>query len=241
MSKVSIVTGADGNLGRAVARALQARGDRLVLSGRHGEALQQAFGAADFGIAETALVAADLTTAEGAQAVAAAAEKRFGRVDVLCHLAGGFRMGSRVHATSEDDWAFLQRLNVDSLRHVAAAVVPAMLRVPGRSEGGAAGAIVTVGAFSALRGVAGMGAYCAAKAAVQRLSEAMAAELRQSINVNCVLPSILDTPENRSAMPDADHGEWVALDALADVIAFLTSEGARAVRGVALPVTGRGG
>jgi NAD(P)-dependent dehydrogenase (short-subunit alcohol dehydrogenase family) len=241
MSKVSIVTGADGNLGRAVADALLTRGDRLVLSGRHEEALEQAFSGMSKAGAAIELVAADLTTAEGARAVAAAAEKRFGCIDVLCHLAGGFRMGSRVDATSEDDWAFLQRLNVDSLRHVAAAVVPAMLRVPGRAEGRAAGAIVTVGAFGALRGMAGMGAYCAAKAAVQRLSEAMAAELRQSINVNCVLPSILDTPENRAAMPDADHSEWIALDALADVLAFLTSDAARAVRGVALPVTGRSG
>lgn len=228
--KVSLVTGADGNLGQAVARALHERGDRLVLTGRHPEALARAFPA----MADAELVAADLTTRAGADAVAAAAERRFGRIDAWCHLAGGFRMGSPVHATSDDDWTFLQRLNVDSLRHLAAVVVPVMLR-----QG--AGAIVSVGAFASLRGVAHMGAYCAAKAAVQRLTESMAAELRQTVNVNCVLPSILDTLENRAAMPDAVHGDWVALDDLAAVIAFLTSDAARAVRGAALPVTGRGG
>jgi NAD(P)-dependent dehydrogenase (short-subunit alcohol dehydrogenase family) len=85
-----------------------------------------------------------------------------------------------------------------------------------------------------------MGAYTASKSALIRLTEAMSAELKDSnINVNCVLPSILDTPENRSAMPDADPSRWVTTDALADVIAFLASDAARAVHGAALPVTGR--
>jgi NAD(P)-dependent dehydrogenase (short-subunit alcohol dehydrogenase family) len=228
MTRVSIVTGADGNLGRAVARLLHERGDRLVLTGRDRSRLEAAFAA----LPGVELVAADLTSPDGATAVAEAAEKRFGQVDHWCHLAGGFRMGSPVHETSEDDWSFVQRLNVDSLRHVAAAVVPMMLRR-------GAGAIVTVGAFASLRGVAGMGAYCAAKASVQRLTEAMSAELKHAINVNCVLPTILDTPENRAAMPDADPAGWVRTEDLAAVIAFLTSDAARAVHGVALPVTGK--
>ena len=84
-----------------------------------------------------------------------------------------------------------------------------------------------------------MGAYCAAKSAVIRLTEAMAAELRNNnINVNCVLPTTLDTPENRAAMPNADPSRWVATDDLASVIVFLASERARAIHGAALPVTG---
>ena len=84
-----------------------------------------------------------------------------------------------------------------------------------------------------------MGAYCASKDVVIRITEAMAAELRDSnINVNCVLPSIIDTPENRAAMPDADHTRWVAPDALAKVIAFLASDDARAIHGAAIPVVG---
>jgi NAD(P)-dependent dehydrogenase (short-subunit alcohol dehydrogenase family) len=103
------------------------------------------------------------------------------------------------------------------------------------------GNVVNVGAFSAQRGLAGMGAYCAAKSAVIRLTEAMAAELREKgINVNCVLPTTLDTPENRAAMPDADPGQWVALDDLARAIAFLASPAAHAVHGAALAVTGLG-
>jgi NAD(P)-dependent dehydrogenase (short-subunit alcohol dehydrogenase family) len=101
------------------------------------------------------------------------------------------------------------------------------------------GRIVNVGANAALHGVAGMGAYCAAKSAVIRLTEAMSAELReQGINVNCVLPTIIDTPENRSAMPKADPRRWVAPADLAEVILFLSSDAARAVHGAAIPVTG---
>ena len=101
------------------------------------------------------------------------------------------------------------------------------------------GKIVNVGAFSAQQGLGRMGAYCAAKGAVIRLTEAMAAELRErNINVNCVLPGVIDTPENRVAMPDADPSRWVAPDDLASAIVFLASDGARAIHGAALPVTG---
>ncbi|RYF45612.1 MAG: SDR family oxidoreductase, partial [Comamonadaceae bacterium] len=100
------------------------------------------------------------------------------------------------------------------------------------------GKIVNVGAFAAQRGMAQMGAYVASKAAVVRLTESMAAELRErNINVNCVLPTILDTPENRAAMPDNDPSRWVSPEDLAHVILFLASGHARAVHGAAIPVT----
>jgi NAD(P)-dependent dehydrogenase (short-subunit alcohol dehydrogenase family) len=101
------------------------------------------------------------------------------------------------------------------------------------------GKIINVGANAALHGRAQMGLYCASKDAVIRLTESMAAELRdKNINVNCVLPSIIDTPANRAAMPGADPSRWVAPEALADTIAFLASYGGRAIHGAAIPVTG---
>ncbi|HQD84691.1 MAG TPA: SDR family oxidoreductase, partial [Quisquiliibacterium sp.] len=110
--------------------------------------------------------------------------------------------------------------------------VPAMLR-NGR------GAIVNVAARAALAGAGSMGAYVASKSVVVRLTETMAAELRErGINVNCVLPSIIDTPDNRAAMPDADPSRWVATEDLAQVMLFLASDAARAVHGAALPVSG---
>lgn len=141
-------------------------------------------------------------------------------------------MGEPVHEASDSDWDFLFDINVRTLRNIARAVVPQML-----SQG--RGRIVTVGAAAAQRGMAQMGAYTASKSAAIRLTEAMSAELREkNINVNCVLPTIIDTPENRAAMPDADPARWVAPAALADVIAFLCSDAARAVHGAALPVPG---
>jgi NAD(P)-dependent dehydrogenase (short-subunit alcohol dehydrogenase family) len=138
-----------------------------------------------------------------------------------------------VHATSDADWDFLFGLNARSVLHTARAVVPRMIAAGG-------GRIVNVAANAGLKGAAMMGAYCASKDAVVRMTEAMSAELRDhNINVNCVLPSIIDTPENRGAMPDADPARWVAPEALADVIVFLASDAARAIHGAALPVTGR--
>ena len=177
-------------------------------------------------------VQTDLLDAQSVHAAADRILQRFGRIDVLCNLAGGFRMGAAVHETSAQDWDFLLDLNARTVLHTAKAVVPAMLRSGG-------GKIVNVAAYAAQKGAARMGAYVASKSAVIRLTETMAAELREhNINVNCVLPTIIDTPENRAAMPDADPRRWVAPLDLARVIVFLASDAARAIHGAAVPVTG---
>jgi NAD(P)-dependent dehydrogenase (short-subunit alcohol dehydrogenase family) len=225
-----MVTGAGGNLGRAVANAFYQLGANLVLIDRSRDSLQNAFG--DEG-ERRLFIAADLLDAAQVQSAVTASTGRFGRIDVLCNVAGGFSMGPAVHETTDEDWDFLFNLNNRSLLHAARAVVPGMLAAGG-------GKIVNIAAYSALKGVARMGAYCASKDVVIRITEAMAAELRDSnINVNCVLPSIIDTPQNRADMPSADPARWVAPEALADVIVFLASEGARAIHGAALPVVGR--
>ncbi|MDA7415589.1 SDR family oxidoreductase [Xenophilus arseniciresistens] len=226
-SSVVMITGAAGHLGRAVAKSFAQTGAQLVLLDRSVPAEPEApAGAAPLWLA------ADLGQAEQVQAAVQQAVARFGRIDVLCNLAGGFRMGEAVHETSAQTWDFLFDLNARSLVHTAQAVVPQMLR-----QGG--GKIVNVAAFAALRGGARMGAYAASKSAVIRLTEAMSAELReQGINVNCVLPTIIDTPPNRADMPQADPARWVAPEDLASVIRFLASPEARAVHGAALPVSG---
>ena len=228
-NKTVLITGAAGNLGAAVAQTLSARGANLVLLDLRREGLEHRCGQDTDG---RLLLPANLLEPAQVQAAVGAAQERFGRIDVLCNLAGGFRMGSPVHATQDGDWDFLMDINVRTLLHMVRAVVPRML-----ASGG--GSIVNVAAQSALRGAGQMGAYCASKSAVIRLTESMAAELReQNIRVNCVLPSIIDTPENRTAMPDADPGRWVTPQDLAQAIAFLASDAARAVHGAALPVSG---
>jgi NAD(P)-dependent dehydrogenase (short-subunit alcohol dehydrogenase family) len=228
-NRTVIVTGAAGNLGKAVADAFDKQGSNVVLVDLKRESLEKAFGAES---ERRIFVAANLLEAAGAADVAKAALARYGRIDVLCNIAGGFRMGEPIHETSDENWNFLFDINSRTLLNAARAVVPHML-----SGGG--GKIVNIGAFAAQKGVAQMGAYTASKSVVIRMTEAMAAELRdKNINVNCVLPTIIDTPENRSAMPKANPAKWVAPADLANVIVFLASDAARAVHGAAVPVTG---
>ena len=225
----TIITGAAGQLGAAVVSTFHRQGARLVLLDRQADALQQRFAH----IPDAVLLAVDLQDRSALARQLDQAFEQVGRFDVLCHLAGGFRMGEAVHETSADTWDFLMGLNAASLLNVAAAVVPRLL-----AQG--SGKIVTVGAGGALKGAGQMGAYAASKSALMRLTESLSAELRdRGINVNCVLPSTLDTPANRAAMPDADAARWVTPQALADVVAFLASDAASAIHGAMIPVYGR--
>jgi NAD(P)-dependent dehydrogenase (short-subunit alcohol dehydrogenase family) len=230
MTTTTLITGAAGHLGQAVAHACAARGDRLVLLGRHAKVLHRLYGANS---EKQLCLACDLLDPEQVADTVQQTLARFGRIDALCHLAGGFVMGEAVHATPPQTLERMLDLNVRSLLTIAASVVPVMAAAGW-------GHIVTVGATAALHGGAGMGAYAASKSALMRLTESMSAELKgQGIHVNCVLPSIIDTPDNRAAMPTADPTLWVAPQALADVILFLTSDAARAIHGACIPVTGR--
>jgi NAD(P)-dependent dehydrogenase (short-subunit alcohol dehydrogenase family) len=224
-----LITGAAGNLGHAVAAAFAAAGANLVLLDLNEDALKKTSTA---GAGDVLRQRVDLSDTASIAAAVDAAIKRFGRIDALCNLAGGFHMGEKVHEISADKWDFMMELNAGSVLRMSNAVVPHMLKADG-------GRIVNIGANSALGGKAEMGAYIASKSAVIRLTETMAAELRgHNINVNCVLPSIIDTPQNRAAMPKADPAKWVAPEALADVLLFLCSPAARAIHGAAIPVVG---
>ena len=224
-----IITGGAGNLGHAVATAFAAAGANLVLLDLNEDALKKTPTA---GAGDVVRQRVDLSDVASIAAAVDAAIKRFGRIDALCNLAGGFQMGEKVHEIPADKWDFMMELNAGSVLRMSHAVVPHMLKAGG-------GRIVNIGANSALGGKAKMGAYIASKSAVIRLTETMAAELRgHNINVNCVLPSIIDTPQNRAAMPKADPAKWVAPAALADVLLFLCSPAARAIHGAAIPVVG---
>ncbi len=229
--KVVTITGAAGNLGAALASAFSSRGARLVLIDRSAERLEQLRDDLDLSSA-TLLLPADLTAAESvARAVEQAAT--LGSLDVLANIAGGFTMGPPLHETPDRDWDFMMDLTARSVFNTCRAVIPHMLR-QGR------GRIVNVSARAAREGKARMGPYCASKAAVLTLTESLAAEHKlDGINVNCILPGTIDTPQNRADMPDADHGRWVSPAALADVVVFLASDAARAVTGAAIPVYGQ--
>jgi NAD(P)-dependent dehydrogenase (short-subunit alcohol dehydrogenase family) len=224
-----IITGAAGNLGQAVAARFAAEGANLALLDLNQAALDKV---PTTGAGDVLRQIADLSDTVSVSAAIGAVIARFGRIDALCNIAGGFHMGEKVHEMPADRWDFMMELNAGSVLRMAQAVVPHMLKAGG-------GKIVNIGANSALSGKAEMGAYVASKSAVIRLTETMAAELRShNINVNCVLPSIIDTPQNRAAMPKADPRKWVEPAALADVLLFLCSPAARAIHGAAIPVVG---
>ena len=228
-NKAVMITGAAGNLGRAVAETFLSCGANLVLVDLNADALERAYPGDDTHLLRCAVNL--MKPAEIAGAVSVAKE-RFGNIHALAAIAGGFHMGEAVHELPKDKWDLMMDINARTLLNTVEAVVPGMVEV-------GAGKIVTIGANAARQGMAGMSAYIVAKSAVIRLSESMSAELRgKGINVNCVMPSIIDTPENRAAMPDTDPGEWVSPEKLANVISFLCSEEASAVHGASVPVVG---
>ena len=218
--QVSLVTGAAGALGAAVVERFAGLGatiaqlDIVDIDNGHYSA------------------SCNLMDKEATAAAIDDIVRELGRIDIVANIAGGFAMGEAVHETSTETWEFLMGLNASSVLNVARAAVPHML-----AQG--SGRIVNVGAGPGQKGVGLMGAYGASKSVVIRLTEAMADELKeQGINVNCVIPSIIDTERNRSDMPDADFSRWVTPEAMARVISFLASDDAAPIHGAAVPVSG---
>jgi NAD(P)-dependent dehydrogenase (short-subunit alcohol dehydrogenase family) len=229
--QVAIITGAAGNLGQATARAFGAAGARLALVDRNPNAVEMLIKALEG--AEAAAFGADLMRPDSVAEMVAGVKARFGGIDILINIAGGFTMGPPVHETPDRDWDFMMDLNARTVFNSCRAVVPHLIERSG-------GRIVNVSARAALEGRGQMAPYCASKAAVITLTESLAAEVKDAgITVNCILPGTVDTPQNREAMPDQDHGRWVPPAALADVILFLASDAARCVNGAAVPVYGR--
>jgi NAD(P)-dependent dehydrogenase (short-subunit alcohol dehydrogenase family) len=228
--RVVVVTGAFGALGAAVARGFATRGARLALFdlAQPPAALQREIGARHLFIGGV-----DLGEVEATRKAMAAAAMRFGGIDVLVNVAGGFQWQTLLEGSVET-WDQLYRMNLRT------AVVSCKAALPALIERGR-GSIVNIGAGAAAsRAGAGMGAYTASKAGVQKLTESLAEELKDlGVTVNAVLPSILDTPRNRADMPDADFTRWVRPEAIAEVVAFLASDAARAVTGAAISVPGR--
>jgi NAD(P)-dependent dehydrogenase (short-subunit alcohol dehydrogenase family) len=228
--KVALITGAAGNLGRAVGAAFHASGASVVLVDLDARALNDAYGS----LAERRLLLpADLIDEASIASAVQAAREKLGKIDILCNIAGGFASGPPVHETPAAMWQGMFDLNATSVVNTVKAVVPGMIE-------GKRGSVINVAAAASVRGQANMAAYSVAKNAVVRLTESMAAELRpHGICVTCVMPTIIDTPQNRSAMPNADTSQWTPPEAIADVMLFLASDAAMVMSGCAIPLTGR--
>ncbi|HEX2908087.1 MAG TPA: SDR family NAD(P)-dependent oxidoreductase [Phototrophicaceae bacterium] len=225
--KVVMITGASGNLGQAATRRFVRAGAKLVLVERDKRKLAEM-------VAEVGgfAGAADVTDAASVDALVKQVEAEYGRIDVLAHTVGGFAAGQRVHEAGLDVWDKMLNLNAKSVYVTAGRVAQHMV------ERQIQGSIVAVVAKNAYRGTAKAAAYSASKAAAQRVIESMAAELGPlGITVNAIAPSMIDTPQNRAASPNADYSKWVQPEEIADAIDFLAAS--RSINGHTLDIFGR--
>ncbi len=231
--RVVIVTGGSGALGRWIVRELAAAGSRIVAPSRSPEEAGEvdAFLAGELaGRAEIPVSwkPCDVTEAAAVEGLVEDTVDAHGGVDALVNGVGAFEMGS-LEETGPDAWERMMALNATSAFLSSRAVAPAM-----REDGG--GAIVNVASMPALaRGGAKMSAYAASKSALLNLTYSLAEELRpDGITVNAIVPTVIDTPANREAMPDADTSSWLHPREIARVVAFLVGDDGRAVNGAAI-------
>jgi len=221
---VVVITGALGALGRSVAELALARGARVAGI----DHAQAEIPASDDRIE---LGGVDLSDAAQAKTAIDAVAAHFGSLDALINIAGAFTF-EPVADGDDTAWEKMHALNVLTAIHASRAAIPHLARSK-------TGRIVNIGAIGALQAGAGMGPYAASKSGVHRLTEALAAEWKGKITVNAVLPSTIDTPANREAMPKAEFEKWVTPQEVAEVILFLASDAASGVTGALIPVAGR--
>jgi NAD(P)-dependent dehydrogenase (short-subunit alcohol dehydrogenase family) len=235
MTDVALVTGAGGALGAEVARALSKRGDRVVLvDGTRSKARLEQLAATLNG---ASVVVGDLTDDATWDEALPRIERELGALPSLAALiAGAWRGGPPLYREKDHDtWRAMMSANLETVHVSLTRLLPAMVA-------GKRGSIVVVGSRAAAQPwtSAGAAAYATSKAAVVALAQTVAAEvLDAGVRVNAILPSTMDTPANRAAMPDADPARWVSLGSAAGVVAFLLSDAARDVSGAAIPVYGR--
>jgi NAD(P)-dependent dehydrogenase (short-subunit alcohol dehydrogenase family) len=230
VDKVALITGATGGVGPAVAHSMAETGARLVLTARHNEALVELSKELSLPPERCMTQPADLADPGAVQTLVNDTLARFGRVDILIAVAGGWRGGTLVAETSIETLDWLWRTNLLTAFNITRAVLPSM-----QAQGW--GRIVTLAARSALSGQARSGAYAASKAALLALTQSIATETRtQGITANTLLISTADTTANRTAMPTADSSRWVAPKQIAATIRFLCSDEAAAISGAAIPI-----
>jgi NAD(P)-dependent dehydrogenase (short-subunit alcohol dehydrogenase family) len=234
-SHAAVITGATGNLGRAVVRAYLTRGTHVAAAVRDaakGDALRTSLAdvAGDQSDPRLLLIEADPADATAMDALVEQVLRAWGRVDILNNLAGTFKSGSALDSG-------LMREMWDSNVLTAVTAAAACLR-PMRARG--YGRIVSVSAIGALKGSRNSAAYAMSKSALVRWTESLAAEVKgEGITVNAVLPTTIDHPVNRAQMPKADPKLWPSPEEVASVMVFLSSREASGVNGAAIPITAR--
>jgi NAD(P)-dependent dehydrogenase (short-subunit alcohol dehydrogenase family) len=225
--KIALVTGANGGLGTYVTKALLDVNFAVV-------GLSPRIKQSDFDSPDFFTLPATLSSLDAAKKAVATVIARWGKIDVLAHLVGGFTGGQTVHDTDDAIWLGMFDANLNSAFHMLRAVIPEM-----RKAG--SGRIIAIGSRQAENPGPKVGAYSASKAALVSLIKTVALENKDAgITANVVLPGTIDTLVNRKAMPGADASQWVQPAAIASLIVWLAGDAAKDVTGAAIPVYGRG-
>jgi len=231
--RVVVITGTTGNLGTAVARKFMVSGAKMGFLERSPNKIKKIFPETVNAPDQYLIQQVDVTNPDSMEEAANELIRKFGRIDILVNTVGGYRAGAPLHQTPLDTLDFMLNLNARSVFVSCQAFIPSMIEDN-------YGKIVNVSARPGLIGVRNAAAYSASKSAVIRLTESMSSELKyKGINVNCVLPGTIDTPQNRQDTPNADFNHWVSPESIADVILFLASDVSSAIHGAAIPVYGR--
>jgi NAD(P)-dependent dehydrogenase (short-subunit alcohol dehydrogenase family) len=224
-NRIVLITGAKGGLGRAVTTAFLDSGATVAGTSR-------SIAASEFAHARFAGIPADLSDGAAAVRLAATVVERFGRLDSLIHVAGGFAGGSPIHETGDATWDGMMNLNARAAFHILRAVIPCM-RKAGR------GSIVAIGSRAGVEPVANIAAYNASKAALISVVRTAALENRDAgITANTILPGTIDTEANRESDPAADRSQWISPARIAALALFLTSDAGAQITGAAIPMYG---
>jgi NAD(P)-dependent dehydrogenase (short-subunit alcohol dehydrogenase family) len=224
-NKVVLITGAKGSLGSFVTQRFLATGATVV-------GISRSISQADFPEANFVALPVDFTKAGAVRAAIESIVSRFGRLDALVHLLGGFAGGQTLAETDDATWEQMCDLNLTSAFYVLRAVIP-HLRKSGK------GRIIAIGSLTAAEPHAGLGAYVTFKAALTMLVRTVASENKDAgLTANVVLPGTMDTPTNRKSMPGADFSKWVQPGDVADLVLWLADDRAAHITGTAIPVDG---
>ena len=224
-NKVVLITGAKGGLGSFVTQRFLGTGATVV-------GISRSISQADFPEANFVALPVDFTKAGAVRAAVESIVSRFGRLDALVHLLGGFAGGQTLAETDDATWEQMCDLNLTSAFYVLRAVIP-HLRKSGK------GRIIAIGSLTAAEPHAGLGAYVTCKAALTMLVRTVASENKDAgLTANVVLPGTMDTPTNRKSMPGADFSKWVQPGDVADLVLWLADDRAAHITGTAIPVDG---
>lgn len=231
--KVALITGATGALGSAVTKAFLDAQTHVAIAYRSEEALKALEPQLDQFRSNVKAINADVLQDAQVQSLIDEVIDEFGRVDFLINIVGGFLGGVPIAETAEQQWDDMMNLNLKSAFLCSRNSLPHMIEQK-------FGRIINIGAKAGLQAVPGMSAYSASKAGLINFTQTLAVEGREyNIRANIVIPSIIDTAENRTAMPQADYGNWVKPGSIARIILFLCSDEADDISGAVIPVYGK--